>query len=50
MFLDYGVAAGASGSSGMGSSFASIMAGNQATFLVVAGIVLALALFLLRAR
>ncbi len=49
MFLEYGVAAGASGVSG-GNSFTSILMANQSTFLVVAGIVLVLAFFLLRAR
>lgn len=50
MFFEYGVAASARGPSAAGTGFAGILAGNQTTFLVVAGIVLVLALFLLRAR
>lgn len=49
MFLEYGVAAGASGTSGGAGDIVSILMGNQTTFLIVAGIVLALAIYLLRA-
>ena len=50
MFLEYGVAASARGSSAAGNNFADIVMANQTTFLVVAGLVLVLALYLLRAR